>query len=155
MITSLWVLQGVVGNRTAIGWGLARGIFHHHQLVSCHPQKGDGITTAASTTWAEHAAACDLPEDAALLKATFHGWRYKHYFEFVECKENNLTVRCTLCPCWKLLSTAANATSNLTSTYSDSTHTQSLLLMNGGATSMRCPVSMHKNVMSNIFESNV
>ena len=25
-----------------------------------------------------------------------------------------MTVRCTLCPCWKLLSTAANTTSNLT-----------------------------------------
>ena len=69
---------------------------------------------AVSTTTTEYAAACDLPEDPPLCKATFDGWRYKHYFEFVECKENNLTVRCTLCPCWKLLSTTANTTSNLT-----------------------------------------
>ena len=46
---------------------------------------------AASTTRAEHAAACDWPEDPPLRKATFDGWRYKHYFEFVERKENNLT----------------------------------------------------------------
>ena len=69
---------------------------------------------AASTTRAEHASACNLPEVPPLCKATFDGWRYKHYFEFVERKENNLTVRCTLCPCWNLLSTAANITSNLT-----------------------------------------
>ena len=69
---------------------------------------------------------CDLPEDPPLCKATFDGWRYKHYFEFVERKENNLTVRCTLCPCWKLLSTAANTTSNLTKhpeAPAESTHT--------------------------------
>ena len=65
-------------------------------------------------TRAEHAAACDLPDVPLLRKATFDGWRYKHYFEFVERKENNLTVSCTLCPCRKLLSTAANTTSNLT-----------------------------------------
>ena len=39
---------------------------------------------AASITRADHAAACDLPEDLSLCKATFDGWRYKHYFEFVE-----------------------------------------------------------------------
>ena len=66
-----------------------------------------------STTQAEHAAACDLPEVPPLRKATFDGWRYKHYFEFVERKENILTVRCTHCPCWKLLSTAANTTSSV------------------------------------------
>ena len=66
---------------------------------------------AALITGAEHAAASDLPEDPLLHKAIFDGWRYKHYFEFVERKKNNLTVRC---PCWKLLSTATNTTSNLT-----------------------------------------
>ena len=68
---------------------------------------------AASTTRAEHAAAY-LPEVPPLRKATSDDWRYKHYFEFVKRKENNLTERCTLCLCWKLLSTAANTTSNLT-----------------------------------------
>ena len=63
---------------------------------------------AVSTAQAEHAAACDLPEDPLLRKATSDGWRYKHYFEF-ECKEKNLTVIT-----WKLLSTSANTTSNLT-----------------------------------------
>ena len=47
-----------------------------------------------------------------LRKATLDGWRYKHYFEFVEREENNLTKRCTLCPCWKLFFAAANTTSN-------------------------------------------
>ena len=52
-------------NGTVIGWGLARGILHLRWLVHCHP-RGDGITMAAPPTRAEHAAACDLPEDPLL-----------------------------------------------------------------------------------------
>ncbi|KAL2101773.1 hypothetical protein ACEWY4_003534 [Coilia grayii] len=44
---------------------------------------------------------------------TFEGWRFAHYFEFVERKGRNVTIRCTLCPGQKLLSTAVNTTSNL------------------------------------------
>ncbi|KAL3065092.1 hypothetical protein OYC64_015303 [Pagothenia borchgrevinki] len=44
---------------------------------------------------------------------TFEGWRYAHYFEFVRRIDRNVTVRCKLCPGQKLLSTAANTTSNL------------------------------------------
>ncbi len=45
---------------------------------------------------------------------TFEGWRYSHYFEMIENKRKNLSVRCTLCPGSKLLSTAVNSTANLT-----------------------------------------
>lgn len=44
---------------------------------------------------------------------TFEGWRYSHYFQYVERKDRNIIVRCTLCPGQKLLSTAVNTTSNL------------------------------------------
>ena len=64
-------LEGAVNNGTVIGWGLAHGIFHHHRLVSRQPIRADAIT---STTRAEHAAACDLAEEAPpLRKATFDG----------------------------------------------------------------------------------
>ena len=104
---------------------------------------------AASTTRAEHAAACNLPEDPPLRKAPFDGWRYKHYFEFVEHKENNLTVRCTLCPCWKLLSTAAYTTSNLTKhpeapTETARTHTSLV------AKEPRSNMNVTSNVTSNV-----
>ena len=54
-------------------------------LVATHKGRWDNV--AASTTRAEHAAAYDLPEDPPLRKATFDGWRNKHYFEFVEHKK--------------------------------------------------------------------
>uniref|UniRef100_A0A8C1MFN9 BED-type domain-containing protein n=1 Tax=Cyprinus carpio TaxID=7962 RepID=A0A8C1MFN9_CYPCA len=44
---------------------------------------------------------------------SFDGWRFSNYFEYDQRKENNLTVKCTLCPGRKLLSTACNSTSNL------------------------------------------
>ncbi|KAL1278888.1 hypothetical protein QQF64_025561 [Cirrhinus molitorella] len=52
-------------------------------------------------------------EGSQQQKASFDGWRFSHYFEYVQQKENNLTVKCTLCPGRKLLSTACNSTSNL------------------------------------------
>ncbi|XDV33562.1 hypothetical protein PO909_003940 [Leuciscus waleckii] len=45
---------------------------------------------------------------------TFEGWRYSHYFKLVETKGRNVSVRCTLCPGEKLLSTAVNSIANLT-----------------------------------------
>ncbi|KAK0144052.1 putative AC9 transposase [Merluccius polli] len=45
---------------------------------------------------------------------TFEGWKYSHYFELVETKGRNISVRCTLCPGEKLLSAAANSNANLT-----------------------------------------
>ena len=45
--------------------------------------------------------------------ATFHGWKYSHYFLVVEENEKNLRAKCTLCgPSKKPLSTAHNTTSN-------------------------------------------
>ena len=44
--------------------------------------------------------------------ATFHGWKYSHYFVIVQEGEKNLRVRCTLCPGNKTLSSARNTTSN-------------------------------------------
>ena len=44
--------------------------------------------------------------------ATFHGWKYSHYFVIIEEGEKNLRVRCTLCPGNKTLSSARNTTSN-------------------------------------------
>uniref|UniRef100_A0A8C2E8A6 BED-type domain-containing protein n=1 Tax=Cyprinus carpio TaxID=7962 RepID=A0A8C2E8A6_CYPCA len=52
-------------------------------------------------------------EGSQQQKASFDGWRFSNYFEYVQRKENNLTVKCTLCPGRKLLSTACNSTSNL------------------------------------------
>lgn len=45
---------------------------------------------------------------------SFEGWKFAHYFELVETKGRNVSVRCTLCPGQKLLSTAINSTANLT-----------------------------------------
>lgn len=44
--------------------------------------------------------------------ATFHGWKYKHYFVLLSEDEKNLKVRCTLCSGNKTLSCARNTTSN-------------------------------------------
>ena len=44
--------------------------------------------------------------------ATFHGWKYKHYFILLSEDEKNLKVRCTLCSGNKTLSCARNTTSN-------------------------------------------
>ncbi|XDV45301.1 hypothetical protein PO909_013419 [Leuciscus waleckii] len=52
-------------------------------------------------------------EGSQQQKASFDGWRFSNYFEYVQRKENNLTVKCTLCPGRKLLSIACNSTSNL------------------------------------------
>ena len=68
---------GAVNNGTVIGWGLARSIFPHHRLVSRHPQGEMGY---GRWKYQQH-------EQSILL----HGWGYKHYFEFAERKENNLT----------------------------------------------------------------
>uniref|UniRef100_A0A672F911 BED-type domain-containing protein n=1 Tax=Salarias fasciatus TaxID=181472 RepID=A0A672F911_SALFA len=46
-------------------------------------------------------------------KTTFEGWRYAHYFDYVEQKEKNVTVKCKLCPGNKRLNTAWNTTANL------------------------------------------
>ena len=46
---------------------------------------------------------------------TFEKWKYSHYFELIENKGRNVSVRCTLCPGQKLLkSTAVNTTANFT-----------------------------------------
>ncbi|XP_034082438.1 uncharacterized protein LOC117552875 [Gymnodraco acuticeps] len=52
-------------------------------------------------------------EKQAQPTLTFEGWRYSHYFELVDNKGKNVSVRCTLCPGQKLLSTAVNSTANL------------------------------------------
>ena len=44
--------------------------------------------------------------------ATFHGWKYKHYFILLSKDEKNLKVRCTLCSGNKTLSCARNTTIN-------------------------------------------
>ena len=60
------------------------------------------------------AAASSRPEEGtALQKTSFDGWKFNHYFQYLQRKENNLVVQCTLCPGKKLLSTASNTTSNL------------------------------------------
>lgn len=46
-------------------------------------------------------------------RTAFGLWKYVHYFQFVNEKEKNITVKCTLCVGEKLLSTAKNSTSNL------------------------------------------
>lgn len=43
----------------------------------------------------------------------FFKWKYKHYFEFCDRKNKNITVKCKLCANSKELSTAVNSTSNL------------------------------------------
>ena len=53
--------------------------------------------------------------------ATFHGWRFKHYFKIVEEGDKNIQVRCTLCPGNKTLSSARNTTSNF-KTHLDRVH---------------------------------
>ncbi|KAI4806259.1 hypothetical protein KUCAC02_017092 [Chaenocephalus aceratus] len=52
-------------------------------------------------------------EKQAQPTLTFEGWRYSHYFELVDNNGKNVSVRCTLCPGQKLLSTAVNSTANL------------------------------------------
>ena len=44
--------------------------------------------------------------------ATFHKWKFSHYFVIVNEGEKNLRVRCTLCPGNKTLSCTRNTTSN-------------------------------------------
>ncbi|KAL1268767.1 hypothetical protein QQF64_034130 [Cirrhinus molitorella] len=66
-------------------------------------EKKEASTTASSFS----------EEGSQQQKASFDGWRFSHYFEYVQRKENNLTVKCTLCLGRKLLSTAYNSTSNL------------------------------------------
>ena len=44
--------------------------------------------------------------------ATFHKWKFSHYFVIVNKGEKNLRVRCTLCPGNKTLLHAQNTTSN-------------------------------------------
>lgn len=39
-------------------------------------------------------------------RTAFGLWKYAHYFQFVNEKEKNITVKCTLCVGEKLLSTA-------------------------------------------------
>lgn len=43
----------------------------------------------------------------------FFKWKYRHYFDFIERKNKNITVKCKLCAFPKELSTAFNSTSNL------------------------------------------
>uniref|UniRef100_A0A8C6UZ75 Transposase n=1 Tax=Neogobius melanostomus TaxID=47308 RepID=A0A8C6UZ75_9GOBI len=52
-------------------------------------------------------------ENQPTTRLTFEGWRYSHYFELVETKGKNVSVRCTLCPGEKLLSAAVNSNANL------------------------------------------
>ena len=44
--------------------------------------------------------------------ATFHGWKYKHYFVLLSENDKNLKVRCTLCSGNKTLSCTRNTSSN-------------------------------------------
>ena len=43
-------------------------------------------------------------DDTLAVKATFEGWKYKHYFTFMTRKDKNIYVRCRLCPNKKMLS---------------------------------------------------
>ena len=50
--------------------------------------------------------------------ATFHQWKYSHYFVVVDESEKNMRARCTLCsPSSKPLSCARNTTSNFKKTF--------------------------------------
>ena len=44
--------------------------------------------------------------------ATFHKWKYSHYFVITEEGEKNIRARCKLCVGNKTLSCACNTTSN-------------------------------------------
>ena len=44
--------------------------------------------------------------------ATFHGWKYKHYFVLLSENDKNLKVYCTLCSGNETLLCARNTTSN-------------------------------------------
>lgn len=46
-------------------------------------------------------------------KSAFSSWKYRHYFDFISVKDDNIKVRCTLCAGDKVLSTFKNTTSNL------------------------------------------
>ena len=56
-------------------------------------------------------AECSNSNDE-LITATFHKWKYGHYFKVVEEGSKNIKVRCTLCPPNKTLSSARNTTSS-------------------------------------------
>ena len=56
-------------------------------------------------------AECSNSNDE-LITATFHVWKYGHYFKVVEEGSKNIKVRCTLCPPNKTLSSARNTTSS-------------------------------------------
>ena len=44
----------------------------------------------------------------------FSAWKYKHYFEFLQMKDNkNMTVKCKLCVGQKSLSTSTRSNANL------------------------------------------
>ena len=54
---------------------------------------------------------------------TFHGWKYRHYFECVSVKDvKNVNVRCKLCVGRKLLSTAAGNTTSTLLKHLEKTH---------------------------------
>ena len=46
-------------------------------------------------------------------KAAFFKWKYSHYYSFKEIKGTNVSVKCTLCPGVKYLSTSLSSNSNL------------------------------------------
>ena len=46
-------------------------------------------------------------------KSAFSSWKYRHYFDFVSVKDDNIKVRCKLCAGDRPLSTYKNTTSNL------------------------------------------
>lgn len=41
-------------------------------------------------------------------KSAFSSWKYRHYFDFISVKDDNIKVRCTLCAGDKVLSTFKN-----------------------------------------------
>ena len=58
------------------------------------------------------AESCSSKDESISGNATFHSWKYSHYFKVVEEGSKNIRVRCTLCPGTKTLSSARNTTSN-------------------------------------------
>ena len=46
------------------------------------------------------------------ITATFHGWKYNHYFKVIEDGTKNIRLCCTSCPGNKTLFSARNTTSN-------------------------------------------
>ncbi|KAL1252091.1 hypothetical protein QQF64_019887 [Cirrhinus molitorella] len=89
--------------------------YHLPSPIGRHPAAGSRAAPAKTggKKWKHQQRQAFSEEGSQQQKASFDGWRFSHYFEYVQRKENNLTVKCTLCPGRKLLSTACNSTSNL------------------------------------------